>query len=334
MTMTIPQLDRHLQGTTLAPLYLLLGAEAFLARTATDRILAAVERLTGSPVVPQRLDVATCTPRDVVERVAAYGLFATTQVLVIAHVDAWKADGWDPLLEYLAAPNPDAVMILTAEKLDQRTKAGRALTGHAAVVQCRPLYANQIPDWIRMECQRHAKTIARDAAELLAEYLGTDLTVLADSIARMALFLGSTRMIDMQTVEQIVVEASVKDIFALTRAVGEGRQGKAIDIVERLLAAHEPAVRLLTMLARHWRLLYQSARWLHAHPYEERAMATALKVHPFFVAEYAQQAQRRPAESFGRGFAVLAEADRLLKRTQRPVESVLTDCLLQLTMVR
>ncbi len=333
--MTIAQLDQTLRRKEIAPVYLLLGSEWHLHRTATEHIAHLLHQLSNGSCTPTRFAADATSAGTIVEQAMSFGLFSAQQLLMVSHLEAWRADDLDTLAQYVTAPNPTTTLVLSAEKLDGRTKAAKAILQHAVVVTCKPLYANQIPDWIRMECDRRGKPIAREAAQLLADAVGTELSMVADAIDKLMLFVGDARLIDPQAVEHVVLETSSQDIFAFTRAVGEQDVGAAIARLQMLLTANEPAVRILTLLARHWRLLYQM-RWRRDQDRgtaDERALAAAIKVHPFFVREYIQQSKRHSLDSLQQGFAALMDTDRLLKRSSRQVADVMAHCLFALCVV-
>ncbi len=330
---TLAQLDQALRRKEMASVYLLQGAEWHLQRTAIEHITRTLHRLRGEAAEPIRFAGDATSAAGIVEQAETFGLFSAYQLMIVTNVDAWRADDLEIMARYATAPNPATTLILAAEKLDGRTKAAKTLTQHAVVVTCKPLYANQIPDWIRMECERRGKPIAREAAQLLAEAVGTDLASIAEAIEKILLYAGDVRLIESKVIEHVILATSSQDIFAFTRAVGEGDIPSATKRLDALLAANEPAMRILTLLARHWRLLYQT-RWCREHGRtDEKSLAAALKVHPFFVREYAEQAAALPLPRLQRGFRCLAQADRLLKRSARPDHDIMTDCLVRLCMV-
>lgn len=331
---TLAQLDQALRRKELAPVYLLVGPEIYLHRSAIDHIAKTAQRMTEGGCDPIRHSAESATANDILADANSAGLFHARQLLIVSHVEHWRASDLEAVAQYVTTPNPATTLVLSADKLDGRTKAAKIITEHAVTVTCKPLYANQIPDWIRMECERLGKPIAREAAQFLAEAVGTELSQLAEAIEKIMLYAGEARLIEPHLVEHVIVETSSQDIFAFTRAVGEKNVQVATERLGGLLAANEPAVRILTMLARHWRLLYQT-RWLREHQSgNERELATTLKVHPFFVREYVEQSKRHSLAALQKGFTQLVHADRLLKRSSRPDTDIMTHCLVHLCMLQ
>ncbi|MFM7087836.1 MAG: DNA polymerase III subunit delta [Cyanobium sp.] len=103
--------------------------------------------------------------------------------------------------------------------------------------------------------------LAPEAAEALAEAIGSDSTRLESELEKLALFQGATTaggtaagrgaappMIDRAAVEALVGGRSTSSL-AVGDALLAGQPAEAIALVDALLAAHEPALRILAALS-------------------------------------------------------------------------------------
>ncbi|MBI4238260.1 MAG: DNA polymerase III subunit delta [Deltaproteobacteria bacterium] len=328
---TLSELDQQLRRGDIAPLYLVVGAEAYLRRTAVQRIAQALAKAAGSVVTPQRFDASALTATELVARAQSDDLFAARQLLVVQGGEVWKSEAWEALATWRQHPSPVAVLIVQAEKLDQRGAAVKRLMASACVIECKSLYPNQVPDWVRIECQRRGKPISQDAARLLADVVGTELGALDQALEKLFLYCGDKQLIEATSVEAVILETSQRTVFEFAAAVGAGEPTAACHLLERLLSGGESPVMLLSMLARHWRLLVRARAWQEQGGKDKAPLAQTLKVHPFFVQEYARQAAQRPLPALARGLRQIAATDRALKRTRTPGRSVLTHCVLALS---
>lgn len=334
--MNITQLDQQLRSNTLAPVYVLLGAEAYLRQSAAERIGSAFAKDTAGGIRPTRIDADRTDPAAVVESAQSLGLFSTKQWLVVGDIGKWAADRAEALLTYIDRPNPDTMLIVWAEKLDQRTKFARQLLEKTTVVECKALYATQVPEWVRIECQRRGREISREAARLLAEAVGSDLHAVHQAIEKVMLYTEGKRLIGIEDVEAVVLETSQRTIFELLNAVGQKDRLQALRFLEHLLGGGEPPVRICTMLAWHWRILLRAREWqdneARSTQHEARpALAAALKVSPFFAKDYAAQAKGFTDTQLRNGFRVLESTDRMLKRSRVRGKTILTRTIMQLT---
>lgn len=327
--MNISQLDQRLRNKQCDPLYVLLGTEAHLQQTA----VAHIHKTIGEEL--QRLDAKETPVGRLLELAQGLGLFATRQLLLVSHCEVWKGEQLEALMPYVAAPNPATTIIFLAEKLDQRTKGAKALVKAAQVIECKPLYPNQLPAWIRMECQRHGKAIGQDGAQLLADAVGTDLGELSQAIEKLVLYVGKARLIEASAVEEVIFTTAQQSVFEFAGAVGRGDRLAAVTHLESLLSAGAAPLMLLAMLARHWRLLIRAQAALSGAKgrMHDRDLASLLQVHPFYVKEYAEQATKREAPKLAHGLEVMQQADWSLKRSRRPAAAVLTTCVMRLVLV-
>lgn len=327
---SVVDLDKQLRSKELAQVYLLSGAEAHLRRRAAAHIVATAKHLHEDIGDPHRIDAQSQGVGDFIEAAQGGSLFAQRQIVVASRCHSWKADDWKALGAYCENPSPDVVVIIDCDKVDLRGKGAKAVAKAAVHVECKPLYANQVPNWIRMECQRRGKPISQDGAALLAEAVGADLGAVDQAIEKLILFCGQARLINADAVEQVILETSQRNIFEFTEAVGSQARGHAMKLLERLLGSGESAVMLTAMLSRHWRILVQAHSMMSAGRVSEREAAAALKVHPFFVKAYLAQAKGFARNQLQSGFETLRDTDRALKRSRASHQSIMTNCVLRL----
>ena len=90
--------------------------------------------------------------------------------------------------------------------------------------------------------------LAEEAAEALAEAIGSDSTRLASELEKLALYRQGQGVIDRAAVEALVGGRSTSSL-AVGDALLAGRPAEAIALVDALLEAHEPALRLVAALS-------------------------------------------------------------------------------------
>ncbi|MBI2345343.1 MAG: DNA polymerase III subunit delta [Deltaproteobacteria bacterium] len=326
--MNVTELDQRLRSGKTDHIYLFHGPEGYLRQGAIERIVAALAVDGQAPVKPTRLDAGQVNAAAAMDAARSLNLFAERQALVVGDISAWEKGSDEALGSYLSTPNAATTLLLWAEKLDQRGRLYRAISANVPIIDCKQLYANQLPDWVRMECKRQGREIAREAARLLVDAVGTELGSIAQEIAKLCCYTEGRLLVTVADVEAIVLATSQRSIFALCDAVGHGDRLEALRTLEALLTHGEPPVRVMAMLARHWRLLSRAQEWLaNGRPGE---LAAVLKVAPYFAKGYAEQAARCSPEGLRRGFDVLSGTDRALKRSRVPGRTILTRTIMQL----
>ena len=233
------------------------------------------------------------------------------------------------LAAYAEHPVQSATLILVATKLDGRSKLMTGFKKHGVMVECKPLYANQVPPWISLEVRRHEKRISQEAARYLADLVGVDMGQIADAVERLILYVGDRKLIELPDVEVAIAETAQRTIFEFTDAVGQRDRAKAIGILKNLLEHGEAPVGILAMLTRHMRLLLK-AKEVDGRLPSESDIARYLSVHPFFAKNYLQQSRIFSEKELRQSFRSLSETDRELKSSRIPRHLLLENLLLKI----
>jgi DNA polymerase-3 subunit delta len=226
------QLAAHLRKT-LAPLYLVFGEEPLQSQEAADAIRAAArERNYGERecmTVEAGFDWGTLR-----QRAASRSLFAGQRLLDLRLGNSKPGDaGAKALSEYAARPADDAVLLITAGKLDWSTQKSRwfaALDGAGVVVQAAPVEPGQLPGWIERRLRSRGLNPTPDAVILLSERLEGNLLAAAQEIEKLVLLVDGREL----TVEAVLA------------AVGDSARYSIYDFVDAaLLGKPERVTRIL-----------------------------------------------------------------------------------------
>ncbi|NQD93251.1 DNA polymerase III subunit delta, partial [Pseudomonas sp. CrR25] len=153
MKLNPAQLSKHLQGA-LAPVYAVSGDEPLLCQEACDAIRTAT-RQQGFGERQVFNAEANFDWGNLLQAGASLSLFAEKRLLELRIPNGKPGDkGTAALLEYLARPAEDTVLLISLPKLDgstQKSKWAKALIDGAQTqfLQIWPVDAHQLPQWIR-----------------------------------------------------------------------------------------------------------------------------------------------------------------------------------------
>lgn len=314
-------LDRELRAGTLRPVYLLIGGEAHLASLALTRL---EETIGCTSQDPSRLMLTgrEATAEIVHNALMTIPLLGGRPVVIIRDGEHLSKGMMDTLARYLERPVDTATLIMLASKLDGRTRLATLAQEKGAVVECKPLYANQVPTWVAVEVRRRGKQISQEAARFFVDVVGTDLGGCATEIEKLFLFVGPRATIELQDVETVCAATHQRTVFELTDAIGEQNVKRAMLLLGNILDQGESPIMLLTMIARHMRLLLK-AKELQSHGAGDADAARVLGVHPFFAKNYLGQAKRFSKENLRKSFRSLSTTDRELKSIRIPAERIM-----------
>jgi DNA polymerase-3 subunit delta len=239
------------------------------------------------------------------------------------------ADESEPLLAYLAKPNPSTVIVAVASKVDKRIKLYGQLSkkGYLHALEA----PRQIAPWVRAEAQSLGVKMEPAAISRLVEAVGNDLSRLSLSIEQLGLYAmsapstggtggtgGTTgitrRPVTADDVDDLIADTRERSVFELTDAIGAADRIRALAAVGSLCDQRESAVGVVVMLARHIRQL-ALVHAMRAANTPRNEWGSRLGVPPFIVDKVAQARAYSPS-ALGAALRRLAEADRALKGDQ------------------
>ncbi|MFO1371164.1 MAG: DNA polymerase III subunit delta [Candidatus Competibacteraceae bacterium] len=229
------QLPAHLRKT-LARLYLVFGEEPLLLQEAVDAIRAKAREQGHSE--RERLTVDAGFDWNTLRQLASSpSLFASQRLLELRLEHAKPGDaGARALSEYAARPAADAVLLITAGKLDWNTQKSRwftALDEVGVVVAATPVDSRQLPTWIEQRLQQRGLHPTPDAVTLLSARVEGNLLAAAQEIEKLALLVTDRTL----TAEAVLA------------AVGDSARYSIYDFVDAaLLAQPERVMRILSGL--------------------------------------------------------------------------------------
>ena len=264
-----------------------------------------------------RVSAEDADAAEIVGRAQTLPMLAPRQLIFVAAAEAWEKGGDDRMKEtlsalggYLENPASFTVLVLEAEKLDQRTRLAKLLAQHALVVDL---------DATGMAPAQLATQLARErgvefepgAAEALAEATAGRAARLAAEVEKLACYAGESKRISPEDVRSLVVAEISADVWELAGLFAAGERGRALETMDELLEKGESAPMLVGALAWMFRKLLKASE-LPAGTNEWQA-ARQLGMRPESARTAIEHAHRLTRAQLADAFAALAEADDRLK---------------------
>ncbi len=319
----------------LAPVYLVEGAERLLVDEAVTTILKA-GRGQDAGIVVQRLDLteSACDARKVLAECQSMGLFASRNLVVLRAAELLdkKTTIRDALADYAKNPNPSAVLILVAQKLNRSSRLYKQIKKVGKVYSFEPLKIRQAPSWVQGEARRLGHGMEISTARFVVELAGTSLLQLRLVVDQLSLFVGPGKEISAPTVETVLAATRPHSIFELVDAVADQRPEKALRHLSAMLSHREPPLRILAMIVRHFRYLWQ-VQFARGRGASLEEVVRELKLHPYQAKKLYGQALRFTDPFFRETYERLFETDAALKSSGLDHQMVLEQLIMGLCRV-
>jgi DNA polymerase III subunit delta len=317
-----------------APVYALTGEESYLIERCLEALRHAVlgpEASGGASFNLDNFDLKSSGLAPALDSARTLPMFAKRRLVIGRGIDELKADDLAPLADYVADPNPSTCLVLVAAgKVDGRLKAFAALKKAGFLHDFPRMRDWQLADWIGTEARRRGLAIAQDAARALADAAGPELGRISLALEQVSLYAGHGAKITVEHVEGVVPESRERGIFELTKAIGAGQKTASLALLANLLKHREPPLRIQFMLMRQLRQIWR-AKELEAAGTPRPEIASKVGIAPHFLDDVLVPARRMSTAALERSFALLYEADKMLKSSRVDPELQISRLVLALT---
>ncbi len=308
-----------------AHVVLLYGQDQGLVRRRREQLLA---RWVDDPADAMAVTVLTADevrqdPARLADETQAFSMLGGRRAVRI--IDA--ADGiGEALKAVLGFEAVEAPVLVEAPRELAPSSSLRKLCekdAHAAAIPCYRADARELPRLVADGLAARGLEAERPAVDHIAQAAGGDRAVLDHELDKLALYLGEPGVVRFEDAAACVGDSAALELDQLIHAAAAGDTARALDLVDRLLAAKQTPVGIVRALATHWRRLWRLALGVEAgEPVD--AVLEAAKPKIFFRAKpaFKRALERRPAARLRAELAALVAAERDCKTTGRPAELI------------
>ncbi len=303
------QLVTDIKSGTIKSIYFLMGEEPYYIDKISDfieqNVLTEEEKGFNQMVLYGR-DV---TIDDIVANAKRYPMMAERQVLIIKEAQDLSRT-IEKLVTYAENPQPTTVLVVNYKykKIDKRKALYKTIKKIGVVYESKKLYENQVGEWIRRVLSPKDYSITPKAAQMLVEFLGTDLSKINNELEKLQIILPKGSQITPEIIEENIGISKDYNNFELRKAVGNKDVVKAQQIVKYFgdNPRSNPMVVTVSLLFNFFSQL------LHYHGLNDkssRSVASALRINPYFVNEYITAARNYPMKKVSLVISTLREFD-------------------------
>lgn len=222
---------------------------------------------------------------DIVNSCRKYPMFSDRQVVIIKEAQALKEI--EKLESYIEKPLPSTFLFVAYKnkKLDGRTRLAKMLKDKSVLFTSKKIYDNELPEWTNNLVKSKGLNIQSKALLLLIDHIGNDLNRLNNEIDKLALNLNGRDTITADDIETYVGISKDFNVFELQQAIGSKDLYKAVRIIQYFSSNPKAAPIQLVFPSLYG--FFSRLLITYAVPVKnEKTIAAAIGVHPFFVKDY------------------------------------------------
>jgi len=246
---------------------------------------------------------------DIIGSAKRFPMMAERQVIIIKEAQDLSRTV-DKLTSYAENPQPSTVLVINYKykKLDKRKKLYKAIDKIGLIYDSKRLYENQVSDWIRRVLGGKKYQVEPKAAQMLVEFLGTDLSKINNELEKLTTILPAGSIITPEHIEENIGISKDFNNFELRKAIGEKDVFKANQIINYF--AQNPKNNPLVMTISLLNSFFTQVLMYYGLQNKSRDhVAKALGIRPFFVTDYITASKNYPMPKVAQIIALLRDAD-------------------------
>ena len=294
------------------PVYLLMGDEPFYPDMVCEAVVQNALDESERDFNQSIFYGADTDAETVMTTARRYPVFAGRQLVVVKEAQMMKS--LEDLSVYCSRPLDSTVLVICMHgaSADKRKSLYKSVSKIGVVVESNSLRDYEIPRWISSYYAGRGLQIAPDAAALLGEYAGTDLSKIAVETDKLMKNLpeGTVR-VAAGDIEKNVGISRQYSIFELTRELSLKNAPKALRIAAYIGASPKFAMPMaVSALFTHFYRILKYEALLAGNPRPGNDMkAKVLGVNPYFFAEYDKAVANYPLKKCMSVISLLKEFD-------------------------
>lgn len=138
------------------------------------------------------------------------------------------------------------------------------------------------------------------------------MQIIKNELDKLTAYTEGREVITTEDVEQVCITQTTNKIFDMINAIAEGKQKRALDLYEDLLALKEPPMRILFLIARQFHQLYQ-LKLLEREGIPSGEIAKKAGIMPFAMRKYQAQARSFSEEELRAAVETCVAAEEAVK---------------------
>ena len=322
------EIERRLTRQELAPVVFLWGEESWLADEAINRIEAVVLDPETRAFNRQVFYGDEAEAQAVVTAAQTIPWLGSQRLVLLRGADALPRSADPPLVAYCQQPSPSTCLLFVAQRAETNRPLFALLLKLPWAVRFRRLLPRELSIWIEQRIAASGCRITAAAVAALIETVGNDLRLLANEIDKLVTFVGVGHVIEVESVTALTQDIREVTAFELARFLSAGDLAEALRAWGKLASSGEYPGLALGAIIHHVRQLWR-IKLAQAGGASPERLARELNIPAFTVRRLSAQAATLEAAQLRQWLEALLEADRTLKRSGLPPQSVFERLILR-----
>jgi DNA polymerase-3 subunit delta len=220
-----------------------------------------------------------------------YPMMSEYQLIIVKEAQdlKWAKDteGKDAevILNYFEKPLPSTILVFAYKygNFDKRKKIYKAINNSGIIFQSDLVRDYKLMPWIEDHIKEKGYKIAPQAAALMVEYLGTDLSKIANEVEKLCLNITKDTVIQTDHIQKNIGISKEYNVFELQKALASRNVLKCNQIINYF--SDNPKANPMVMVMANLSSYFTKILKYHYIPNKNDA-AKELGVNPYFIKDY------------------------------------------------
>lgn len=308
----LEHLIKNIKSGDLLPVYFFHGEEAYYIDTAVKiletEILTEDEKAFNQTVVYGK----DTNYNDILALARQYPMMGDKQVIIVKEAQDLKFNEEEAILfdKYVENPVPSTILVLAHKhkKVDARKKVFKLLQKNQMLFYSEPVKDYHLAKWIDDEAKKLGIPLAPNISQLLADYLGNDLSRISNELQKLKIVLKQGEVLDSKLVETHIGISKEFNVYELQKALGKKDAQNAFRI-GFFMGKNPKSNPFVMTIGSLYNFFSNIILYNFVASQGQQAIAKELNINPYFVSEYAAAARLYPLKLSTRVISVLREMD-------------------------
>ncbi len=260
--------------------YLFFGDEDYLKKQYSNKLVNSIEL--GDPGMNltkyEGKDIDTAAVIDVANTMP---FFSEMRVIVIKN-SGWFKKANDEFIKYTNEAVETCIIIFIESEIDKRSKLYKYINKNGRAIECNMPDPKELQIWIGNKLKNDGKRMDRNAYEEFVIRTNDNMENMSQEYEKLLCYVGERQQITKEDVCAICTKQIQSKIFDMIDGIAEKNPKKVFEIYHDLLASKEPPLKILVLIARHFRQATK-IKTLYRNGIPQPQIASELKLAPFIV---------------------------------------------------
>mgnify|MGYP006168332597 FL=1 len=305
----VVKIINDIKAGNIKPIYFLMGEEPYyidkLTEYIEDNVLLEDEKGFNQMVIYGR----DTSVDEIVSNAKRYPMMADRQVVIVKEAQE-LARTIDKLESYIENPQPTTVLVIAYKykTVDKRKKWVKSIDKTGVLFESQKLREYKVGEWVKRVLQGRGYGIEPKAMLMLVEYLGNDLSRIANELTKLEIILPKGSTITPSHIEVNIGISKDYNVFELRKALGDKDQLRAYQIVN-YFAQNSKENPMVVVIAQLFSFFSSLLKFHGLKDKSQGNVAKELGVNPYFVADYVTASKNYPMKKVSAIVATLRDID-------------------------